>query len=95
MSVIADLCHANYGVGDTYPNPKYDPEHAVENARAAHIDAILSTDPDAHRRAIRDTAPAMYFTCAANADGLAVYPCTGSAHRDGLHVVCSCECHRR
>lgn len=87
-----DLCRANFGVGDTYHNPKYRPDHAVADYAQARAEA----GDDAHHRwrAIRDTVPATYFVCADRADGIVTFPCTGSAHRDGLEVLCSCECHQ-
>lgn len=93
MTVSFDLCHANYGVGDTYRNPEYDPFTAVEDYSRRRAEA--GDDPALRRRAIQDTAPALYFTCASKANGATVFPCTGSAHRDGLCIVCSCSCHVR
>ena len=89
----ADLCHANFGIGDTYPNRKYNPDTAVEDYR--RLRAAAGDDDEARRRAIQDTAPALYFTCASESNGVTVFPCTGSAHKDGVVVTCSCACHRR
>lgn len=92
MTLTDDLCRRTFGVGDTYPNKDYCPNTAPEDYRRLRAEA--GDDPDARRRAIQLTAPALYFTCASEANGITVFPCTGSTHRDGLHVVCSCGCHR-
>lgn len=33
------------------------------------------------------------FTCQEKADDETTFACTGSEHRDGLEIVCTCECH--
>ncbi len=35
------------------------------------------------------------FTCADKADQIDTWPCTGGEHRNGVAIVCSCECHQR
>lgn len=91
--ITEDLCHANFGVGDTYPNRDYHPFTAPEDYRRLRAEA--GDDVAAQRQAIQATAPALYFTCALQANGITIFPCTGSAHRGGLHIRCSCECHVR
>lgn len=86
-----DLCHANYGVGDTYRNAEYNPFTAVEDYCRLRFEA--GQDPMLRRRAIQRTAPALYFTCASESNGVTVFPCTGSAHKSGVRVICSCSCH--
>jgi hypothetical protein len=92
MGERLDLCHENYGVGDTYPNAEYSPNCAHEVYQRLREQA--GNDPVLQRRAIQRTAPALYFVCADRADGITSFPCTGSRHRFGVHTVCSCDCHR-
>lgn len=87
-----DLCHENFGNGDSYPNAEYSPNCAVDQYKRLREEA--GDDPVLRRQAIQRTAPAMYFVCAERADGITSFPCTGSRHRFGRHTICTCECHR-
>ena len=37
--------------------------------------------------------PGNYYTCADQANGLNIFPCTGSEHRGGVLIICICPCH--
>lgn len=86
-----NLCEGLYGTGDIYPNKDYNPYFAVEDYKKLLVEA--GDDPDKKRRAIQKTAPATYYTCASKADGITTFPCTGSKHKEGAHILCSCDCH--
>lgn len=90
VTVFSDLCHAHYGItGDQYPNPDYAPGGSLRRGLDEAGD-----DEDKRRQAYRECTPVTSFTCAAKADGLTSFPCTGSKHLGPSTVIaCSCPCH--
>jgi hypothetical protein len=90
-TVDFDLCHSNYGNGDTHTNPSYCGNEPWRFREA--LDAA-DGDLDKRRQAYRENTPATYFKCASKADNVISFPCTGSKHLDHKTVIrCSCACH--
>lgn len=92
VTVRYDLCHSNYGNGDTYSNPNYCGNEPWRFRQA--LDAA-DGDEQQRRQAYRNNTPATYFTCPSRADNLVTFPCTGSKHLGPNTVIeCSCSCHQ-
>jgi hypothetical protein len=92
MELMENLCHGLYGTGDIYPNKDYNPYTSSDDYKRLREEA--GDDLIKRAQAIQKTAPAVYFTCSEKADNITTFPCTGSKHKDGKYIVCSCKCHQ-